>query len=64
MRTKLIAAYYSTDEAAVILGFTPWAIREMGKRGAFPGARQLGRKWRIPKHLVDPQLEPETVEVT
>ena len=45
MRPPLIAQYYTPAEAATVLGLKPRTVNEMAKRGEFPGARRIGKKY-------------------
>ena len=47
-----IADTLTAQEAAERLSRTPRLIQNLCKRGAFPGAFQIGRDWRIPKSAV------------
>ena len=47
-----LADTMTAQEAAERLSRTPRLIQNLCKRGAFPGAFQIGRDWRIPKSAV------------
>ncbi len=53
--------YYSPDEAADYLGVSAETIRNLCRRGEIPGARQVGRQWRIPRSylLSNPDVKDE-----
>ncbi|MBV9691364.1 MAG: helix-turn-helix domain-containing protein [Ktedonobacteraceae bacterium] len=46
-------AYYSPEEVAEYLSVSPETIRNLCRRGEIPGARQVGRQWRIPRSYLD-----------
>ncbi len=46
-------AYYSPEEVADYLSVSPETIRNLCRRGEIPGARQVGRQWRIPRSYVE-----------
>ena len=49
--------YYTAEEVARHFRVSPETIRRLCKEGKIPGARQIGRQWRIPtKFLDDSQL--------
>jgi excisionase family DNA binding protein len=45
--------YYSPEEVAEIFRVNAETIRKMCKDGKIPGARQIGRLWRIPAEWVE-----------
>lgn len=47
-------AYYSPKEVADYLDVTPDTIRDLCQNGKIPGARQVGRQWRIPRSYLFP----------
>ena len=44
--------YYSPEEVAEYLDVTPETIRNLCRAGKIPGARQVGRQWRIPREYL------------
>jgi len=46
-------AFYSPEEVAEYLSVSPETIRNLCRRGDIPGARQVGRQWRIPRSYVE-----------
>lgn len=36
----------NADEAAELLGVSPWTVREQAKAGKIPG-RKIGKEWRF-----------------
>ncbi len=54
--------WYSPEEAAEILEVDPDTIRRLCRQGKIPGAKQIGRQWRIPRNYVEappPQFDEE-----
>jgi excisionase family DNA binding protein len=52
--------YYSPEEVAEYFDVNVETIRRMCRDGQIPGARQIGRQWRIPaKFLQDTQTIQE-----
>lgn len=39
------------EEAAQLLGVSPWTVREQAKRGSLP-ARKVGREWRFSRQAL------------
>jgi excisionase family DNA binding protein len=50
-------AYYSPEEVAEHFGVDPETIRRMARDGKIPGARRIGRLWRIPAEFLDKPLD-------
>jgi excisionase family DNA binding protein len=46
-------AYYSPEEVGAYLDVSPETIRNLCRAGSIPGARQVGRQWRIPRSYLD-----------
>jgi excisionase family DNA binding protein len=44
--------WYSPEEVAHYFDLNPDTIRELARKGQIPGARQIGRSWRIPRSYV------------
>lgn len=55
-----LADTLTAQEAAKRLNRTPRLIQNLCKRGAFPGAFQIGRDWRIPKAGVTARKRRQT----
>ncbi|HYT36556.1 MAG TPA: helix-turn-helix domain-containing protein [Methylomirabilota bacterium] len=53
--------YYSPEEVAEYLDVTPETIRSLCRAGKIPGARQVGRQWRIPREYLisEPHISDE-----
>lgn len=51
--------YYTPEETAMYLGVEPNTIRELARKGKIPGARKIGRVWRIPRSYLIPEPPPE-----
>jgi excisionase family DNA binding protein len=53
--------YYSPEEVAEYLHVSAETIRNLCRRGEIPGARQVGRQWRIPREylLAHPDISDE-----
>lgn len=49
--------YYSTEEVAEYFDVSPDLIRKLCQEGKIPGARQIGRLWRIPAEFLDKPLD-------
>ncbi len=55
--------YYSPEEVAEYFDVNIETIRRMCRDGLIPGARQIGRQWRIPaKYLEETPSIQETDE--
>jgi excisionase family DNA binding protein len=46
---KLDKEWYSPEEVAEYFDLDADTIRKLCREGKIPGARQIGRSWRIPK---------------
>lgn len=44
--------YYSPEEVAEYFDVTPETIRNLCRAKKIPGARQVGRQWRIPREYL------------
>lgn len=44
--------WYSVEEVAEHFSIEPDTIRKMCREHRIPGARQIGRQWRIPRSFV------------
>jgi len=51
------SAYVSPEDAAVYFDTTPEKIRRLCRDGKIPGARKLGREWRIPRSFLDTDVD-------
>ena len=57
--------FYSAEEVATYFDVNVETIRRMCREGQIPGARQIGRQWRIPANFLEAtQSIPETDEHT
>lgn len=45
--------YYSPEEVADYYDVNPETIRRMCRSGQIPGAKQIGRQWRIPSEYLE-----------
>lgn len=52
--------WYSIEEVAEYFSIEPATIRKMCREGRIPGARQIGKQWRIPRSYItgEPPQEP------
>lgn len=39
----------NVEEAAQLLGVSPWTVREQARQGHLPG-RKVGKEWRFSRH--------------
>ena len=46
--------WYTTEQAANILGVHIETVRRLLRAGKIPGARKVGRAWRIPSDWILP----------
>ncbi len=52
--------YYTVEEVAEFYAVAPDTIRRMCRGGKIPGAKQFGRRWRIPAKFLEDNISLET----
>jgi excisionase family DNA binding protein len=55
--------FYSPEEVAQYYDVTADTIRRLCREGKIPGAKQIGKQWRIPKEYLQntsPPPEPDS----
>lgn len=57
--TTTIDDYLTVSEAAELIGVTEGRVRQMRLAGMFPGAKQKGRPWYLPKDEVEAVAKEE-----
>jgi excisionase family DNA binding protein len=55
-------SYYTAEEVAEFYGLNPDTIRRMCREGKIPGAKQFGRRWRIPAKFLEDNPSIDTSE--
>jgi len=53
-------SFYTPEEVAEYYGVHPDTIRKMCREGKIPGARQFGRRWRIPASFLEENQSVDT----
>ena len=56
-------AWYSPEEAGDYLGVSPETIRNLCRAGKIPGAKQVGRQWRIPRSYLEENPHPTEADL-
>lgn len=54
--------YYTAEEVADIYRVSADTIRKLCRDGKIPGARQIGRQWRIPAKFLEDNPSLDTDE--
>ena len=55
--------HYTTAEVAELLRIKPGSVSKMITRGQLPGVK-AGKRWLIPKGIVDAKLQPSAPQGT
>jgi excisionase family DNA binding protein len=51
------SAYVTPEDAAIYFDTTPEKMRRLCRDGKIPGARKLGREWRIPRSFLTTDID-------
>ncbi len=51
------SAYVTPEETATYFGTTVEKIRRLCREKKIPGARKIGREWRIPRSFLDTDID-------
>jgi excisionase family DNA binding protein len=54
--------YYTPEEVADYYRVDPATIRRLCRDGKIPGAKQIGRQWRIPRSFLEDQVDVEGLD--